>query len=512
MLNLKQPPALVTFALNSLIDLVHLSNGYCTFDTHSYQVLREYLLWIPNNLYDQWAEKLLLASSRTQVKSDAHFLVFSPALTRLNIDEFPTHPINIHTLSRCFQLSVNLRQLHCRYAPFFWSPQDLIVFQNSILHLKNLQKLVLCNISLMESPTFLETVGTSCKNIKELDISYGKLPISSYKTICEAFSNLEVLRMRQHSEEFRTITQKEAIYVLTCLLKLKVLDEDTTVWSCILPAFKQLSKEMYSDSCACLEQLTIYQQCSDVNLKFMKMIVSVCLDSKIFKQSSNQNIADWLFNSFPSLRLIDLRLDNVWFPAIENFLQTETIGWKVHSIILSKIPMNFRHFQVIGRYATNLKRFEVINKRPLDEVVIEDLHHLHQNLAAEVRFCQSYFRNLEHLSFTGIWDENISSLLLDHSIHLRELQLRTQTLPMQFLNHNPLSNLCRLLFDISHIMWNTSILFVYDLEKDFLRRVLPSASTSLKEIRLKSRPSQEWESLLQQLKMANCDLQILRPI
>lgn len=509
MLRFKQPPSLVTCALNHLIETIQISNGLLAINGHLYEIVREYLLSIPNNLFDEWAEKLLLASSRSAVKSDTHLLVFGPVLTKLNVDDFPSLPVNINMLGSCLQLSVNLRQLCSRYAPFFWSPADLLILQNSILHLKNLQKLVLCNLNLLESPNFLDVIGTSCKNIKELDISYGKIPSLNCKTICEKFTRLELLQLRQHSEEYRVITRKEAINILTSLLTLKVLDEDTTAWSCILPALKQLSTEMYSGSCAFLDHLTIYQQCSEVNLKFTQTIKRVCVDSKVFKQPSEESTEDWLIKSFPALHSIDLRIDNVWFPKIQTFLQSKTIGWKVHSILLSKIPLNIEHFQVIGKYATNLKRFEIINQRMLD-VTVTDEHQ--QHAAVDAHFTGVPFSNLEYLSFTGVWNETISSLLLDHSTHIRELQLRTHTLPMQFLNHNPLANLSRLLFDISHIMWNTSILFVYDLEKNFLRRVLHSASASLKEIRLKSRPSKEWESVHQQLMLANCDLHILRPI
>jgi hypothetical protein len=82
----------------------------------------------------------------------------------------------------------------------------------------------------MESPSFLETVGKQITSLKELDISYGKIPSQSYGKICENFLHLEVLRMKQHSEEFRTITYKHVMQLLTCLLRLKILDDDTTIW------------------------------------------------------------------------------------------------------------------------------------------------------------------------------------------------------------------------------------------------------------------------------------------
>ena len=82
----------------------------------------------------------------------------------------------------------------------------------------------------MESPLFLEVVGKQISNLKELDISYGKIPSHSYKKICENFLHLEVLRIKQHSEEFRTITHRHVMQLLTSLLRLKVLDDDTTVW------------------------------------------------------------------------------------------------------------------------------------------------------------------------------------------------------------------------------------------------------------------------------------------
>ena len=507
MLDFKQPPTLVSCALNSLLELVQFANGSLQLDTNSYAILRDYVLSIPNNLFDQWAEKLLLSASRSQIKSDAHFLVFSPALTRLNIDNFPALPVNIHALCNSFQYAVNLKQLCCRYAPFFWSPSDLLLFQNSIMHLQNLQKLTLCNIDLTDSPTFLETVGTSCKKIKELDISYGKIPVTSTKVICENFSTLEVLKLKQHSEKFRTTTLKDIMKILTCLLRLKILDDDTTAWSCVLPAFQQLSNEMYSDLYACIQQLTIYEcSATDVNLKFTKLIQNVCLDSKVFQKSPDKNIAHWLRNNFPGLISIDLRLENVWFSTIERFIQTENIGWKIRSIRLSKIPLNLENFQMIGKYAINLKDFEIINQRTLD-VVIYDRH----IDPFEDRLITPLFCNLRQLSFTGVVDERIASLLLDHSVCLQELQLRTNILPMQFLDHNPLHHLRRLVLDMSHTS-QSSTLFVYDLEMEFLRRILQSASHSLRELCLKSRPLNEWNSLCQQLKTANCDLEILRPI
>ena len=84
---------------------------------------------------------------------------------------------------------------------------------------------------------------------------------------------------------------------------------------------------MYSDLAASIQHLTIYQ-CSEVNVKLTKKVQSVCLDSRIFKESSHKKIADvntWLFNNFPELQLIDLRLENVRFSVIERFFQTKHV-------------------------------------------------------------------------------------------------------------------------------------------------------------------------------------------
>jgi hypothetical protein len=255
---------------------------------------------------------------------------------------------------------------------------------------------------------------------------------------------------------------------------------------------------MYSDLCASIHHLTIYQ-CSEVNVKFTKKVLSVCLDSRIFKESSRTDIADvnaWLFNSFPALQSIDLRLENVRFSAIERFFQTKNVGWKIHSIFLSKIPLNFTNFQMIGKYASNLKRFEIINQLTLNAMMDD------QYIAPDVngRLTEPYFGHLIHLSFTGAWEENITFLLLNHCLLLQELILKPTTISGTFLKHNPLRYLRRLIFDTSHLIWNSS-----DLEMYFLQRVLQSTS-SLREIGLKSRPSEEWDCLLQQLKIANCDL------
>ncbi|KAI9561866.1 hypothetical protein GHT06_012828 [Daphnia sinensis] len=269
----------------------------------------------------------------------------------------------------------------------------------------------------MESPAFLETVGKQLSILKELDISYGKIPADSYKKIGDNFLHLEVLRIKQHSEEFRTITRKHAIQLLVCLLKLKILDDDSTAWSCVLPALTQLSKEMYSHFYATVEHLTIYQ-CSE--------------------------------------------------------------------------------------YAPNIKKLEILNQ------VILDVSTNNQHIAADDDgrlLARPYFRHLTHLSFTGAWTENIVCVLLNNCVFLRDLILKPNVLPVTFLKHNPLSYLQRLILDRSHLVWNEC-----DLELNFLLCVLKSTSNSLSEIGLKSRPPMEWEGLLQQLKMENCDFQILRPI
>lgn len=259
---------------------------------------------------------------------------------------------------------------------------------------------------------------------------------------------------------------------------------------------------MYSDLVASIQHLTIYQ-CSEVNVKFTKKVLSVCLDSRIFKESSHKKIADvntWLFNNFPELQLIDLRLENVRFSVIERFFQTKHVGWRIHSIFLSKIPLNLINFEIIGKHAPNLKRFEVINQLTLN-AMSDDRYIAPEN---NERLIEPFFGHLVHLSFTGAWEENIMCLLLNNCFLLQELILKPTTISGTFLKHNPLRYLRRLIFDTSHLIWNSS-----DQETDFLRRVLQSTS-SLREIGLKSRPSKEWDCLLQQLKITNCDLQVLR--
>lgn len=512
MLNSKQPSPLVICALNRLVKLVHFDNGPFVFTNYSHSTLQEFFSSIPSNLFDQWAEELLLASNQFKIKSDSHLLVFGPALTKLNVDDFPTLPVDVFTLSECLKLSKNIKSLCCRYTPYFWSPSDLFMFQNSLVALKNLQTLVMCNINLVENPNFLQVVGTSCQQIVELDMSYAKIPVSNYQVLCQHFPCLEVLRIKQRSEEYRTFTQTEGSLLLTSLLKLKILDDDTTNWSCIYPAMRQLSiKDTSGDlACANLRQLAIYHiyPSGIVKQKFTKMITNVLLDSKIFKQLTigNQTIADWILDSFPSLLSIDLRLDNVWFPRVQPFLQTEAVGWKIHSIVLSNIPLNIRHFQTIGKHVTNLKRFEVINRRTLDtDAMMEGV----VDFVDEPDVPGQLYNSLAYLSFTGMWNESISSLLLNHSFSLQELKLKTYTLHTEFIRFNRLDNLQRLLLDVSYITCEMS---VYELEKDFLRQVLPSASKSLKNIRLKSRPPEEWQSLAQVFKVANCDWKMLKPI
>lgn len=263
---------------------------------------------------------------------------------------------------------------------------------------------------------------------------------------------------------------------------------------------------MYSNLFASVQHLTIYQ-CSEANVKFTKKIVSVCLDTKVFKESPDQNkasVSTWLCNNFPGLLSITLRLENIWFTTIENFLQTKSIGWKIHSILLSKIPLNVTHFQIIGKYAPNLKKFEIVNQGTLDVTA----NNQHIAADADCRLMgQPSYRHLTHLSFTGAWTENIACILLNNCVSLQDLKLKPNVLPVTFLKHNPVSHLRRLILDRSHLAWN-----VCDLELNFLICVLKSTSNSLRELGLKSRPSKEWEGLLQKLKMENCDLQILRPI
>ena len=490
-----QPPSLLSLALQRLINFV---DSLC-HQTHQNEenvvsALRNYLT-IPPNIFDRWADGLLIAlnGSRRQLRSCAQQqLVFSHALSRLNLDHFPLLQGNVaelcHLLPRC---SRSLKHLSSSYAPFFWNQADILLLEQSAGHLKNLQTLSLCNLDLNENPTFLQTVGTHCPKIKELDLSHGRIPASQCKAIVDNFPQLEILKMRQKSEKYRAVTTQEALRMLSQLLKLKILDDDTIgTWSCLLPALKQLD----SESVAAIQYLPIYQT-MDVDAKLLHSVVKIKLYSRAFKGLDTAPVAEWLKQSFPALVSIDLHLDNIfWSPAIESFLQCRSIGHKIHSLHLSGTTLSYGQFVTIGRCAPNLRRLDVINSSPLDV----DSGTLQFN--DDWRF----FKEMEFLSYTGAWDESVASLLLDHCVRLKELQLKTHSLPLQFLKQNPLAELQRLVLDLSYMP------LVDDMELDFVRRVVERA-TCLAEIRFNSRPTKEWEDLRQHLKATanNFDLQIL---
>lgn len=491
----QQPQSLLSFALQRLITIVESYEH--PYDDVFLCSLRNYLT-IPPNLFDCWADDLLSSLNRSHSKrSIAQYLVFESALTRLSLDDFPslqgTVAAYCHLLPRCS----GLKHLSSRYAPFFWTCAEVRLLEQSIQHLRNLLTLTLCNLDLNENPTLLQTIGTHCQKIKELDLSHGRIPVSQCKVIVENFPELEVLKMRQKSEKFRTITQKEAVRILTHLLKLRVLDDDTSAWSCLLPALKQLSCENHAGPFACVGYLPVYHcDLMDIETRYVQKIAKIKLDGRAFKRSDGADIAQWLHRTMPGLQSLSLHLDNVWFPTLERFLQCQFISSKVHSIHLSSMLLSYSQLLTIARCASDLRKLVVVNSSPLD---------IDSETAQLVGMQPRLFSQLEYLSYTGAWDDSVASLLLDHSVRLKELHLKTCSLPLRFLHRNPLAELHLLVLDLSYIPR------VYDVELDFLRRVVQTA-TSLREIRVNSRPTQEWEDLRQQLKTANFDLQILRPI
>lgn len=506
--NRRQPKSLSTAALQFLIKLVQSHHTTCQNDSQL-SSLRQYLT-IPPNLFDCFADGLLSVSSKEQIKSSVvHNLVFGSALTRINLDDFPSLPgFNVAALHLLLANCTNLKVLISRYTPFFWTSSDIHLFQQSFLHLKNLQSLTLCNMDLSNNPTFLKVVGTHCPVIKEMDLSHSQIPALMHLDFTEEnFPFLEILVLKQKSEEFRTFGKKEVVQILKQIAKLRILDDDTGTWSCVLPALHQLNCDNYTKPFALIENITIYQTCTDLAPEYVRSVERIKIDGRAFRRIRplDPTVSDWIPQTFPNLRSIDIRLENIGFPIIQDFLTGS--GKMIHSLYLSSMPLSTHQFQIIGEYAPNLRKLEVVNQSPLD---ISNIHSI--RLQGHNDPCAKYFRQLEFLSYTGVWDESLASLLLDHSIHLKELHLKAHSLPVQFLSRNPLTDLMRLVLDLSFVMmWSASVLFVYDMELDFVQRVIQKAS-SLREIRLKSRPTKEWESLQEHLKSSNFDLQILRPI
>jgi len=497
----KQPVRLSNSSLRRLIELLLCYSNECKVDSTAFAILQKYISCIPPNLWDQWAEELLSTLDKSKTSSDLQYLIFGKALTRINLDNFPTLiPVNCQTFCNFFPVSTNLKSLCSRYAPFFWTETQLFIFKNSAVHLKNLQHVTLCNLDLRESPHFLETIGLHCQKIKELDISHSRIPVSQCQVISQNFPNLEVLKIKQKSEKSQNFSLDEAVQILTSLCKLRIFDDDSNVWSCILPALSRLSQEKYSHQHALLEYLTVYR-IFDVDKRFVQFVRRICIDSKVLLHADSHNILRW-FRNFQALETIDLRLENITSPVLEALLRDRIVGSRIHSLHLSKSSFSFLSVYTLGRNAPNLKNLEMINSSPLDNC---------SNSSSGPSPRPSCFQKLQFLSYTGAWDEQLASLLLDDCIDMKELHLKAHTLPIQFLKRNPLAQLERLVLDLSYIIWNASIFYVYNMELDFIRRVIKSA-TALREIHLKNRPSKEWELLRRHLKIENLDLEILRPL
>lgn len=502
----KQPVRLLNSSLHRLIELLVCYSNECKVDSVWFSVLQKYVSCIPPNLWDQWAEELLSVLDKLKSSSDLQYLIFSKALTRINLDNFPTlAQVNCQTFCNFFPVSINLKSLCSRYAPFFWTAQQLYLIQNSIVHLKNLQHVTLCNLDLRGSPHFLEIIGLHCRKIKELDISHSRIPVSQCQVISQNFPNLEVLKVKQKSEKSQNFSIDEAVQILTSLCKLRVFDDDSNVWSSILPALSRLSQEKYSEKYALIEYLTIYR-IFEVDKHFVQFVRRICIDSKVLLHANSNNILKWLEN-FQALESIDLRLENITSPVLEALLQERIVGSKIHTLHLSKSSFSFWSVYNIGRSAPNLKNLEMINSSPLDTCSSNNS----SSTSSDPSPRPSCFKKLEFLSYTGAWDEKLASLLLDNCIEMKELHLKAHTLPIQFLKRNPLAQLERLVLDLSYIIWNASIFHIYNMELDFIRRIIKSA-TVLREIHLKSRPSKEWELLRRHLKVENLDLEILRPL
>ena len=497
----KQPVRLLNSALRRLIELLVCYSHECKVDSASFPILQKYVSCIPPNLWDQWAEELLSTLDKSKISSDLQYLIFGKALTGINLDDFPTLlPVNCQTFCNFFPVSTNLKSLCSRYAPYFWTTSQLSLFQNSAVHLKNLQYVTLCNLDLRESPHFLETIGSHCQKIKELDISHSRIPVSQCQVISKNFPNLEVLKIKQKSEKSQNFSIDETVQILTSLCKLRIFDDDSNVWSSILPALSHLSQEKYSCQCAFIEYLTVYK-IFEVDKRFVQFVRRICIDSKVLLQANSYSIIRWL-EKFQALESIDLRLQNITPPVLEALLRDRIVGSRIHSLHLSRSSFSFQSVYTIGCSAPNLKNLEIINSSPFDSCSSSN---------SDTSPRPSCFQKLEFLSYTGAWDEKLASLLLDDCIDMKVLHLKAHTLPIQFLKRNPLARLERLVLDLSLIIWNAPIFHVYNIELDFIRRIIKSA-TALREIHLKNRPSKEWELLRQHLRVENLDLEILCPL
>ena len=460
----RPPPHLWSCALKSLMKTLQKT---CTqIHPEDLADLRNHLRsHLTPSLWGLWVQTLL--DNKAIVTRDLKFLIFGPALESLDLDLF--YSTECEALNS-IPLASNVKVLTCKYAPFQWRAAERDLFERSIIHLKDLRCLTLQYLDLTEAPiTFFETIGVHCIKLRELDISHCKIPAQHFEVISRCASSLEVL-VSKSKEGIQHINRGVVRQLLTSLKKLRIFDDDTGHWSCILPTLSTFEKE----DCSLLEYLPVYQTLQTPE-HYLQSVNRILLTSRLFKQRNYSGISTWIQN-FPSLKAIDLRLEKVHSSAIETFLRNVQNPSQIYSISLSQCHLDFEIFRLLGLVASNLKKLEIIDIQ----------------LNGPEWFLPHFdCRNLQYLSYSGKLDNWMASFLLNGCPNLEELHLKTETLPAAFLLRNQLIKLQYLRLDVRN-----------SINVEFLLPIVKNA-LSLNTIQISSELSPQLKRLQQQLNAEN---------
>ena len=411
-----QAKSLLSCALKCLCKVV-VNSCVSTFsiDNPSNLAVRNYLISIPSNiLCDLWVKEIInVIKVHNLNKTDfIYTILFNSSLCNVDIDYINQSSLesNVSTLVKLFPLCINLKSLKSSHSPFFWNSSEIVLIENSFIHLRNLQEITLNNLNLKENVSFVSSIGTHCPKLKYLDISYSCLPYSSVKDIGH-LSNLETLVIKTKTSEIPTLTKELAKLLLISLPKLRIFDDDwESVYSFIPVALDELIKNG-SKNYACIEHLNIYkiEEAAHLSAHQHKSIKRLHLNSKIFRQKNViENIDDWL-KQFPSLQSINMRIEN--FEVLEKLLKNNTnFPAILHSLQIShcSLPINCEHVSRLGHLCPSLKSLEIVNPKYVHHPLPDSRFH-QQN--------SSCFPELLNLSYSG----NYSLLYF--------FLMRTQNLP-----------------------------------------------------------------------------------